>query len=321
MKSTNESGFSLVEMAIVVMIIGLLIAGSIALMRPYFKQAQANLTRKKLENISEALASYSAIYGRLPCPANPADTGNNFGRPRNMGTKMTNNDYCGTGGVGSFVGTVPFQVLGLNRDQISDSYGNLITYAVNPVMTRHDSSDDYNASLSKEQIYHACRKAGIWVVSGQNLNTNKAHVCCPNRNDTAHPALTILMDRTDTNSSIFKSERDTSQDSDDYKNPNQESTGDPVIPNQYAIIALALVSHGENGDGAYIAETSTRRPITANANAQEMENRNDNLTFVDRPLSNVMSGANANTYFDDIIVWRTNHQLVNLFGKDSCVRP
>jgi prepilin-type N-terminal cleavage/methylation domain-containing protein len=69
--SNSQSGFTLVELAIVTLIIGFLLAGTLAMLRPYLKSAQLNATRAKLETISFALADFAQQHGRLPCPAQP----------------------------------------------------------------------------------------------------------------------------------------------------------------------------------------------------------------------------------------------------------
>lgn len=70
--SRNE-GFTLVEMAIVLVIVGLLISAFLA---PLSAQRDLNdygKVRADLEQIKEALYGYAIINGRLPCPTTQSD--------------------------------------------------------------------------------------------------------------------------------------------------------------------------------------------------------------------------------------------------------
>lgn len=68
----RNKGFTLVEMAVVLVILALLLGG---LLIPLSAQRDISVyteTRQKIELIKEAIMGYAAAHGRLPCPANPA---------------------------------------------------------------------------------------------------------------------------------------------------------------------------------------------------------------------------------------------------------
>jgi prepilin-type N-terminal cleavage/methylation domain-containing protein len=81
-----HGGFSLVEMAIVLAIVALLMAGLLPTLSGQIEQGRRTETRKLLDEIQQALVGYALINGSLPCPTNPAtqnnpsDT-NNYGVP------------------------------------------------------------------------------------------------------------------------------------------------------------------------------------------------------------------------------------------------
>lgn len=67
MKGTT--GFTLVEMAIVLVIVGLLLGGLLMPIATQVEQKRISETRASLEQIKEALIGFAAANGRLPCPA------------------------------------------------------------------------------------------------------------------------------------------------------------------------------------------------------------------------------------------------------------
>jgi prepilin-type N-terminal cleavage/methylation domain-containing protein len=72
-----NKGFTLMEMAIVLVIVGLLLS---SLLLPLSKQREMSnfyQTKKSLEEIKEALIGYAMINGRLPCPTTYKDPGQN----------------------------------------------------------------------------------------------------------------------------------------------------------------------------------------------------------------------------------------------------
>src|SRR5258708_3271089 len=68
-----ESGFTLVEMSIVITITGILLAATAMVATPMIRTARKIETDQKLENFARAIDYYVAQNYRVPCPA-PADT-------------------------------------------------------------------------------------------------------------------------------------------------------------------------------------------------------------------------------------------------------
>lgn len=65
----KSSGFSLVEMAIVLAIVGLLLGGLLPSISSQIEQQRRNETRKLMDEIKESLIGFTIINGKLPCPA------------------------------------------------------------------------------------------------------------------------------------------------------------------------------------------------------------------------------------------------------------
>lgn len=64
-----SGGFSLVEMAIVLAIVGLLLGGLLPTISIQIEQQRRNETRKQMDEIKDALIGFTIINGKLPCPA------------------------------------------------------------------------------------------------------------------------------------------------------------------------------------------------------------------------------------------------------------
>lgn len=114
----ENCGFTLVEMAMVLMIVGLLLGGLIPALSTQMESQRINETRKSLAEIQEALVGFALANGRLPCPANPALATGQTG----AGTERT--PPC-TGS--NAAGVLPWATLGMNE---TDAWGNRYTYHV-----------------------------------------------------------------------------------------------------------------------------------------------------------------------------------------------
>ncbi len=76
------SGFTLVEMAVVLVIVGLLLGGLLMPLSAQIERQRIRATQDALDEIREALIGYAIIHGAFPCPTtqgDPADA--NYGAP------------------------------------------------------------------------------------------------------------------------------------------------------------------------------------------------------------------------------------------------
>ena len=70
-----NAGFTLVEMAVVLMIVALLLGGLFVPISEQIDQRNRAETEKRLEEIKESLVGYALSHGYLPCPAKSAVDG------------------------------------------------------------------------------------------------------------------------------------------------------------------------------------------------------------------------------------------------------
>ncbi len=114
-------GFTLTEMAIVMLIVALLIGGMIAPLSVQRDIQNSNDAQKQLSDILEALLGFAAAQGRLPCPA----VGGSTGFESLLSTGACSNNYDG------FVPAITLGIAPTNKDGYAiDLWGNPIRYAL-----------------------------------------------------------------------------------------------------------------------------------------------------------------------------------------------
>lgn len=109
-----SEGFSLIELAIVLAIIGVIGGLSLPIVSHHLTQNKQSIAIKHQDVIMRSLAAYVLRHGRLPSAASPAATG------ASLGEECENLS----------IGIVPFKSLGLDSNLCKDGYNNYISYVV-----------------------------------------------------------------------------------------------------------------------------------------------------------------------------------------------
>ncbi len=130
----RPSGFTLVELAVVVLVITLLLGSLLIPLATQVDQRNVAETQKRLQEVKEALLGYAMANGRFPCPAVSA-------APTDTGVEVPPT-AAATGVCTNFFGYVPGITLGLsNLDSqgfVVDAWGlqqNRIRYAITNRLT------------------------------------------------------------------------------------------------------------------------------------------------------------------------------------------
>ncbi len=117
-------GFTLIELAVVLVIIGILLSGILGTLGSRIESTRKNETKKQLEDIKMALIGYSFVYKYLPCPDCADATGNCIASVVGDGIADYNAGECREE---DGVGNIPWVTLGIGK---SDSWGTRYRYAV-----------------------------------------------------------------------------------------------------------------------------------------------------------------------------------------------
>jgi prepilin-type N-terminal cleavage/methylation domain-containing protein len=130
----NKSrGFSLVEMAIVLVIAGLLISAAITLGAAQIASSRILTTKDRQAAVKASLITFILRNNRLPCPAVPTLSDLDAG----YGFEAATPGACAgvPSGSGSSIGILPWKTLGLSSDAANDGYYSRFTYAVTTSQT------------------------------------------------------------------------------------------------------------------------------------------------------------------------------------------
>jgi prepilin-type N-terminal cleavage/methylation domain-containing protein len=156
-KSMLQKGFTLVEIAIVLVIFGLLLSALLLPLRAQREQAAQAQTISRLDNAKQALIGFVQANGRLPCPA--TDVSNGIAAPNASGPCTTQ------------LGFLPAASLGIQPTDAQgfavDAWDNRIMYAVTQSNQGGALTPDYTTNNDINDV-------GIVALS---QNTENLRVC------------------------------------------------------------------------------------------------------------------------------------------------
>jgi len=147
MNIRQQAGFTLIELAVVFVIIAALLSYTFMPLRSQMETAYIKEARAKLNEIEESLYGYAIANGRLPCPTEPGEGG--IAQPATPASPaVAGADTCDVN-----IGFVPSNTLGIkgkvNCDGLlTDPWGRPYRYSV----TNTDLSDNGDDFLEAGQL-------------------------------------------------------------------------------------------------------------------------------------------------------------------------
>lgn len=244
----RKSGFSLMEMTVVLMVLSIVTAGGAHIYHKRDYSAKVRETEAKLDAIEKALTDFYYTHHRIPCPAQAdlTEGNDNFAYEGQLPGVCTDGPPAAISleADTTVMGTVPTRSLELPYDYLYDAWERRITYAVDVRATAMNAFIEYGASNTH-----------IGAIEVQDANGNP-------RSDKA---------------------------------------------------VYVLLSHGENGHGAYLRNGGTLN--AESTNTQEQENANVDAAFAAaRDSVFVMRGEYRNPVdfddrFDDILRYRERWKM------------
>lgn len=124
--ASTHKGFSLVEIAIVLVIVGLLLGGLLMPLSAQVEGRRISETQKAMDEINQALTGFAIANGRLPCPASGAiATG-----AANAGMEQITGTACSAS---PSEGVLPWATLGVSE---TDAWGRRYGYRVTALFAR-----------------------------------------------------------------------------------------------------------------------------------------------------------------------------------------
>ncbi len=191
----GASGFTLLELAIVVTVIGLLIGAFIVPFSAQVDMQRVSTTQKTIDQVMEALVGFALANDRLPCPAkgsNPPAT-TDQGRESFAAGGSASNGNCSN----FFDGFVPGIDLGITPvdDQgfVLDAWNNRLRYAVSDADSSAGGSGtangvvDYTAIREMRNVGVANLKPNVVICS-----TAPTAGSCPSSNQLTTTAVAVV---------------------------------------------------------------------------------------------------------------------------------
>ncbi|MEI8320697.1 MAG: type II secretion system protein [Alphaproteobacteria bacterium] len=114
----NDEGFLLIEVAIALLIMGIILGFGMPKIFSYLTLQKRKETTERQERIFHSVAAFSIQYGYIPLPADPYALPDQFGWARSRASSEKD-----------LVGLVPYKTLGLPADYSKDGFNHYFTYA------------------------------------------------------------------------------------------------------------------------------------------------------------------------------------------------
>jgi prepilin-type N-terminal cleavage/methylation domain-containing protein len=272
----RASGFTLIEIVVVMLILAIVIAMASAITRGVSAGQKRSLTATRMATVDAALVQFVSQQKRLPCPADGTLVSSNV----NAG--IEGGRSAATGCTGTLQdGVVPWRALGLTETDATDGWDRRLTYRLDP---RLGADNGMNMSW--------CDPAGTGPAIGATSACNETSPpgpCSSAALANCTPPLSFLAGK-----GLM------------VKNLAAVILMDPSATNPHTGAAYVIISPGESGGGGYL--NSGQLSTSSVGDGTEETNRNyASVGYVATPgvtyyVDDSLSDAAGVNHFDDVVL-------------------
>lgn len=150
LKTTHNTGFTILELALVLLIISLVIGIFLSPLTEFIENSNRSETAELLQTVQKNILAYAIVNGRLPCP----DCRNNVDGDCEDGTADDGQEDRNNGACRTPFGNLPWATLTV---PVNDAWGNRLLYQVRADFADctdadNDGCDDTMSSFSLASI-------------------------------------------------------------------------------------------------------------------------------------------------------------------------
>lgn len=335
----GQRGFTLIEMAMVMVLIGLMVSGGLFAIGPVLERAHYNQTNASMDQIESALVLFAIRNNRLPCPADGhlgASAAANYG----IEQVSTGAGIAAACPVAATNSVVPWITLGLDEGYSIDGWGRRISYVPAngsiPPLNSVDSLVEHTPATSP-----ACQgtTAGCTLCLSRTIGSSLAstrQTNCEFNNTPISPSYPwgsyIPVYSTATTATELTLPQPAAGPC-----GTGFTGGDSTVTTINGNVGCAggraayvLISHGRSGWYGWQKSSSVAAAQIQPSNGI-FTNKTYNNTgkaptgtgpgFVQgTPMGSWPPGSNI-VYFDDIVRWRTPAFIIQLCGSGGCGNP
>lgn len=326
---SRQRGFTLIEMALVVAILGLMVGGGIIAIGPILLQARTNQTNAAMDQIEAALVAFAIRNNRLPCPADGSYT--TTANAAQYGIEQAPTAASGPCIVAALTNSVvPWRTLGLDETYSVDGWGNRISYfPANSMITGVVTLVDNTGLNCLNRIASGTAPPQGFRSTSCDSGLTTTSITGPSTSGTDYGTYSIPTYPMNNYIAVYAAANPYGSEL-TVANPGVAPTA--TTAGSYGQrAAYVLISHGTSGWYSWPKGGGTQKAPPA-ATVYTVKKYNDgvlgDMAGGGSPNNGFVQGTSMPTsqlsnpsYFDDIVRWRSPAFIIQNCGSGACGNP